>query len=284
MIDKEISSLIGKQLVVHINGKEKSLIVIDWASISSEEGDRFQDLQEYFMDEVCLKKVTDNSWIPIGVLGLTYNPESYAEIGNGGLLLLEHSGQVQHHQNGKTEKVADRFDQLQVSEFREKVDRNQTHREPPYKKNWSQAIAKRKEKQYPAAIEILESLCKELPENLAVASYLAMTHYKNGDMKATLQSADSVLLIEPSYIDALTAKGLALLKSGRIEEATQCAEKIVQQYDPKKITEVGAAKGFALRALIMAKAGDSVNASEDKAKALKIDSIVGFFVDGLDEI
>ena len=50
------------------------------------------------------------------------------------LLLLEHSGQVQHHQNGKTEKVADRFDQLQVSEFREKVDRNQTHREPPYKK------------------------------------------------------------------------------------------------------------------------------------------------------
>ena len=85
-IKKRLHPYLGKDLTIVIDDEIENLIMLDWNALSS--GD-LTDIYEYFMDDDCIDKVENEEWLPIGLLGLTHSPDSYAEMSHGGLLLLD---------------------------------------------------------------------------------------------------------------------------------------------------------------------------------------------------
>jgi len=79
-------------------------------------------ISEYFMDEDCEDKIDDDDWFPFGLLGLSHNPDSFAEMSNRGLLLFNISKKDNQdppiilYRNSKSKVIADSFSELEISE------------------------------------------------------------------------------------------------------------------------------------------------------------------------
>lgn len=104
-------SLLDEELEVSINGNKDTLTVIDWDQIKSEHDivmekienmtreersdyisfnqTKVMEIRDYFITKDCEAKVEAKEWVPFGLLGLCYRPDSYAEMSNSGLLLFD---------------------------------------------------------------------------------------------------------------------------------------------------------------------------------------------------
>ncbi|AEV99009.1 hypothetical protein A4D02_10650 [Niastella koreensis] len=141
-IKKRLHPYFGKDLTVVIDDDNENLIMLDWDALSREYaeltskmkgmtqeqmGDFLQanscdlmDIYEYFMDDDCIGKVENEEWLPIGLLGLTHSPDSYAEMSHGGLLLLdlgvdEENPPVIRFYESEEAAIAEDFEALQIT-------------------------------------------------------------------------------------------------------------------------------------------------------------------------
>lgn len=283
MTNSKIASLVGKDLSIEFSGRKDSLAIVDWSTID-ETSSEYEDIQVYFMDDVCIDKVLNDELVPFGLLGLCYNPESFAEVNNGGLLLFDREGSIHFHSHGKFEQIAKSFDQLKIIENVEEVSDDDTHLNPPYSQIWESARGFEKHKDFQNALLIIGTLHQALPLNRTVAVHLAELFIKTGQYQEASSIADKMLTKESSYIPALNLKGNALIGLGKFPEALACAEQIVAQEDSDDFFNDKIARGFALRAVILAKTGQGDLGKEDIKKALDIDLLVGLEVPGFDEL
>jgi hypothetical protein len=145
-IQESIQHLLSKKLEITLSGKTYNLHAIDWKEIvdkheavmeqtedmdDEEVGEFLCDheteliqITEYFMNDACDEKVEDDLWLPIGLLGLTHHPESYAETVHEGLLLLDLSKGKKDNptvilfKNNKAQLVANSMSELDINEVR----------------------------------------------------------------------------------------------------------------------------------------------------------------------
>lgn len=145
-IQEFIQHHVSKKLQITLSGKTDNLYVIDWKTIAEaheemmeqtedmddEEVGEFlcdneselMQITEYFMNDACDEKVEDDKWLPIGLLGLSHHPDSFAETGNNGLLLLDMTKKNDNNypvilfQKGKKQLVANSFDELAIQEIK----------------------------------------------------------------------------------------------------------------------------------------------------------------------
>ena len=112
-LKETLANLSSQNLEITLSGKVYNLHVINWETIVEEHEEVMEQLEEmddeeageflsdneteliqiteYFMNDACDEKVEDDQWLPIGLLGLSHSPDSYAETGHSGLLLLDRS-------------------------------------------------------------------------------------------------------------------------------------------------------------------------------------------------
>jgi len=148
-ISKLLKPFVGKPLTVVINDEDENLHVFDWAKLENEHdkiiaktkgmteaqmsdflshnGSDLMDIYDYYMDDDCIEKVENKEWVPFGILGLSHNLDSYAEMDHAGLLLLdvsedEASPSVVLYLDSEAETVADSFDELEIAESDEDAD------------------------------------------------------------------------------------------------------------------------------------------------------------------
>lgn len=143
-IQEFIHSHQSKKLQITLSGKTDNLHIIDWKTISEtheevmeqieemeedEAGEFLSDneteliqITEYFMNDACDEKVEDDKWLPIGLLGLSHHPDSFAETGNNGLLLLDLTKETNNtypvilFKDGKKQVVANSLQDLTIQE------------------------------------------------------------------------------------------------------------------------------------------------------------------------
>jgi len=141
-IQEQIAALLAKPLQITLSGKTDNLYVIDWKKMVEEHEElmeKIEDMEEeeageylveneselmqiteYFMNDACDEKVEDDKWLPFGLLGLTHNPDSFAETGHQGLLLLDMSKGKKDNppvllfKGGKAQPVADSLSELTI--------------------------------------------------------------------------------------------------------------------------------------------------------------------------
>jgi hypothetical protein len=140
---KSIEPLLNKALTINLNDEEETLTVIDWIEIENEHEALFEKTEDmteeemeeflnnnetslmqicdYFMDDDCLDRVENEEWLPFGLLGLTHKPTSFAEMGNGGILLFDISEDEANptiilYRDGNEEVLADTFEELVINE------------------------------------------------------------------------------------------------------------------------------------------------------------------------
>lgn len=145
-IAKILQPFTGKNLTLDIHDDTTSLYIFNWQELvekhnsligqmkgmSEEQMGEFLNrnssdlmaIYDYFMDEDSIEKVENNEWLPIGVLGLSYPIDSYAEMGHAGLLLLDLSADeenppVVHFLDSEEEVIAESFEDLAISENNE---------------------------------------------------------------------------------------------------------------------------------------------------------------------
>lgn len=144
-LQENILNLLSKKLEVTFGDQTHTLHVIDWTSIvtaheaimeqiesmEEEEAGEFLcdneteliQITEYFMNDACDEKVEEEQWLPIGLLGLSHHPVSYAETGHSGLLLLDKSKGKRNNPsvilfyNKKVQVVAESFAELTIKEL-----------------------------------------------------------------------------------------------------------------------------------------------------------------------
>jgi len=137
-----LQDLSSKKLEVTLSDKTHNLHLIDGAAIEKaheevmeqieemedeEAGEFLSDneteliqITEYFMNDACDEKVEEELWLPFGLLGLSHFPDSYAETGHSGLLLLDKSKGKQDKPavllffKGKSQRVADSLEELAI--------------------------------------------------------------------------------------------------------------------------------------------------------------------------
>lgn len=142
-LKETIAPLLDKALLINLFDEEETLHVIDWIQIedehdelvdkmegmSDEEAEAYLNSNEsalmqicdYFMDDECLDRVENGEWLPFGLLGLTYKPSSYAEMGNGGMLLFDISEDEENpaiilYRDGNEEVLAESLQELVINE------------------------------------------------------------------------------------------------------------------------------------------------------------------------
>jgi hypothetical protein len=142
-LKETIAPLLDKALLINLFDEEETLHVIDWTKIEEEheelvskiegmsdaEAEAFLNSNEsalmqicdYFMDDECLDRVENGEWIPFGLLGLTYRPNDYAEMGNGGMLLFDISEDEENpaiilYRDGNEEVLAENLEELVINE------------------------------------------------------------------------------------------------------------------------------------------------------------------------
>ncbi|WP_037576468.1 hypothetical protein [Sporocytophaga myxococcoides] len=148
-ISKLLKPFVGKPLTVIINDEDENLHVFDWGKLEKEHdkiiaqtkgmtedqmsdflshnGSDLMDIYDYYMDDDCIEKVENKEWVPFGILGLSHNIDSYAEMGHAGLLLLdvaedEENPSVVLYLDSEAETIAPSFDGLEILESDEDTD------------------------------------------------------------------------------------------------------------------------------------------------------------------
>ncbi|MBC7485576.1 MAG: hypothetical protein H7282_02340 [Cytophagaceae bacterium] len=145
-LQETIENLSSKKLEITLSDKVYTLHVINWETIVAEHEEVMEQIEEmddeeaeeflsdneteliqiteYFMNDTCDEKVEDDQWLPIGLLGLSHSPDSYAETGHGGLLLLDKSKGKQDNpavilfNEGKAQTVAASWNELEIKEIK----------------------------------------------------------------------------------------------------------------------------------------------------------------------
>lgn len=145
-LQETLQDLSSKKLEITLSGKTCNLHIIDWETIAAEHEEVMEQLEdmedeeageflsdneteliqitEYFMNDACDEKVEDEQWLPVGLLGLNHSPDSYAETGHSGLLLLDKTKGKQNNptvilfKNGKAETVATSWNELDIKEIK----------------------------------------------------------------------------------------------------------------------------------------------------------------------
>ncbi|GAL83971.1 hypothetical protein MYP_1199 [Sporocytophaga myxococcoides] len=139
----------GKPLTVIINDEDETLHVFDWSMLEKEhdkiisktsgmiESERsvflehnrsdLMDIYDFYLDEDCIEKVENKQWIPFGILGLSSNIDSYAEMDHAGLLLLDVSEDQENpsvvfYLDSEAETIAACLEELEIAETEEDDD------------------------------------------------------------------------------------------------------------------------------------------------------------------
>ena len=145
-IQEILTAFLSKKLEIKLMDKTYNLHVIDWSAISKvheemmEQTEDMEDeevgeflcdneselmqITEYFMNDACDEKVEDDKWLPFGLLGLTHDPDHFAETGNSGLLLFDVTKGNQDNPpvilflKGKAQRIAADFTTLEIKEIK----------------------------------------------------------------------------------------------------------------------------------------------------------------------
>ncbi|MGN6647115.1 MAG: hypothetical protein ACTHJT_11350 [Cytophaga sp.] len=139
---KMLQPVTGKNLNIVINDNETNLYIFNWPELSekhnalvvqmkgmseeqmgeflSHNSSDLMAIYDYFMDDDCIDKVENNEWLPIGVLGLSYPVNNFADMGHAGLLLLDLSADeenppVIHFRDSEEDVIAESFRDLQIN-------------------------------------------------------------------------------------------------------------------------------------------------------------------------
>lgn len=284
-----LAANIGKKLKVVLAGAGENLIVIDWDELKEEESDdgetRAQHIFDYFVDDGALEKINSGEWIPMGVLGLTHDPDSFAEMNNGGLLLVDLKGVVFHHHRGNTIRVADNVDALQIEDMEVKkpdVDPSKTHLEEPYLEVWEKTGELIRQGAFSEAIQTLRPLLRELPNNMTIVCQVATLLSKGGDVRSALELLEAAESLKISESRVAVKRGEILMESGDLKQAKEFAEKAMQFAAVTK-TKADLTRAHALLGVLCMKSGDETEGLDHLKKAHELSSIISATVSGFGE-
>lgn len=285
IIEQAIAPYINVPMRLKQDDELENLLFFNYTALSDEER---ADIADYYLEDDVLESVISGELVPIAILGLTDNPDSFAEMSHCGILLWdlrESSAKTEIlffnvNEDAELKTAADTFAQLPIQPVEQKSGSEEISSDievltsPAYCADWDMLIDLYRQDKPLEALAIAEKLTGLLPTgNIELMEMQALMLVDLERFDEALTVAEDIVIYSMEDGPELEFSGRIQLKAKAYDKALETADKLFEWLGDDDNNKMRAA-AFAIRGIAQFHAGDKAEAVKNLQEAKSLHPMI----------
>jgi len=285
IIEQTIAPYINVPMRLKQDDVLENILFFNYGKLSDEDK---ADIADYYLEDDVLESVISGELVPIAILGLTDNPDSYAEMSHAGILLWDlrkSSAKTEIlffnvNEDAELEIAADTFAQLPIQPVEQKSEPKEISSDieeltsPAYCADWDKLILLYGQDKPLEALAIAEKLTALLPSsNIELMKMQALMLAEVERFEEALTVAEDIVIESLGNAAELEFAGRIQLKSKAYSKALETADRLFEWRGNDDNSKLRAA-AHAIRGIAQFYTGDQSEAVKNLEQAKSLHSMV----------